>query len=66
MSVCRSKSGGAHLFLFTKQSVPAVTMRNKLYEIAAYLGYAEWEIFPKKTEIKASRGKNGNFPKPSS
>jgi len=61
MSVCRSKSGGAHLFLFTKQSVSATIMRNKLYEIAAYLGYADCEIFPKQTEIKADRGDTGNF-----
>jgi|TARA_R100001015_G_C4626324_1_gene185253 hypothetical protein len=61
MSVCRSKSGGAHLFLFTKQAVSATIMRNKLYEIAAYLGYADCEIFPKQTEIKADRGDTGNF-----
>ena len=61
MSVCRSKSGGAHLFLFTKQPVSATIMRNKLYEIAAYLGYADCEIFPKQTEIKADRGDTGNF-----
>jgi len=61
MSVCRSKSGGAHLFLFTKQAVSATVMRNKLYEIAAFLGYADCEIFPKQTEIKADRGDTGNF-----
>ena len=61
MSVCRSKSGGGHLFLFTKQPVSATIMRNKLYEIAAYLGYADCEIFPKQTEIKADRGDTGNF-----
>ena len=33
MSVCRSKSGGAHLFLFTKQSVSATIMRNKLLRL---------------------------------
>jgi len=29
MIVCRSKSGGAHAFLFTKQFVPAAVMRAK-------------------------------------
>ncbi len=61
MIVCRSKSGGAHLFLFAKQPVPASLMRTKLSEIAASLGYADCEIFPKQEEIKKDRGDTGNF-----
>ena len=30
LSICRSKSGGAHIFLFTTDFVPAKLMRDKL------------------------------------
>ena len=36
-------------------------MQFKLKEIAAYLGYAESEIFPKQIEINVNRGDTGNF-----
>ena len=35
--VCRSKSGGAHVFLFTDEFVPAALFRNKLKDMAAKL-----------------------------
>ena len=44
---CRSKSGGAHLFLFTEEPIAAEDMRNKLMELAGGLGYGNCEIFPK-------------------
>ena len=59
--LCRSKSGGAHIFLFTTEFVPAATMRLKLVEVAASLGMASHEIFPKQTQILAERGDTGNF-----
>ena len=59
--MCRSKSGGAHVFLFTKEPVQAKLMRDKLMEWAGELGYANCEIFPKQIEIKADRGDTGNF-----
>ena len=59
--MCRSKSGGAHVFLFTKEPVQAKLMRDKLQEWAGELGYANCEIFPKQIEIKADRGDTGNF-----
>jgi hypothetical protein len=59
--MCRSKSGGAHVFLFTKEPVQAKLMRGKLQEWAGELGYANCEIFPKQIEIKADRGDTGNF-----
>ena len=37
--VCRSKSGGAHLFLFTKEWITASLMRNTLMLWAGELGY---------------------------
>ena len=35
--VCRSKSGGAHVFLFTKNYVSASLMQDKLNEISTFL-----------------------------
>ncbi len=58
--VCRSKSGGAHVFLFTSDYVAAKTMRDKLVQIRAVLGYGNSEIFPKQTELK-SQDDTGNF-----
>ena len=57
----RSKSGGAHLFLFTKEFIPAGLMQAKLKAMADALGYAGSEIFPKQTEILIERGDTGNF-----
>ena len=37
--VCRSKSGGAHVFLFSEEPVAAESMRDKLTEIKTLLGY---------------------------
>ena len=37
--MCRSKSGGAHLYLFCKPAIAAVDMVAKLNEFAATLGY---------------------------
>lgn len=59
--VCRSKSGGAHCFLFTKEPVPAGDMQDSLKTMAALLGEAGREIFPKQSEILVERGDTGNF-----
>ena len=59
--VCRSKSGGAHVFLFTKDFISAALMQNTLKKIAKVLGYEGSEIFPKQTEILVERGDTGNF-----
>jgi hypothetical protein len=45
--VCRSKSGGAHCFLFTTEWVDAKDMQATLQQISAALGYGGSEIFPK-------------------
>ena len=47
---CMTKSGGVHLFLFTKQPIPAIKIQSKLEEIAASLGRTGDEIFPKQYE----------------
>ena len=59
--VCRSKSGGAHVFLFTKENIPASLMQSKLKQMSIILGYEGSEIFPKQTEILVERGDTGNF-----
>jgi len=59
--VFRSKSGGAHVFLFTNEFIPAALFRNKLKDIAAMLGYARSEIFPKQNHINKDRGDVGSF-----
>jgi hypothetical protein len=59
--VCRSKSGGAHVFAFTKEPIPAADMRQYLTACAALLGESGREIFPKQSEILVDRGDTGNF-----
>jgi hypothetical protein len=59
--VCRSKSGGAHVFLFTRENISATLMQNTLKKFAVVLGYEGSEIFPKQTEILVERGDTGNF-----
>src|SRR5210317_1283296 len=59
--VCRSKSGGAHCFLFTKEWIPARTMQKVLTHLSAALGYGGSEIFPKQVKLNLDRGDIGNF-----
>tara|TARA_R110002073_G_scaffold95428_1_gene221425 strand:- start:1167 stop:2702 length:1536 start_codon:yes stop_codon:yes gene_type:complete len=58
---CRSKSGGAHLFLFLKDWEPAALVREYLLEMSIVLGFAsDCEIFPKQDKIMADRGDVGS------
>ena len=57
--MCKSKSGGAHVFLFLQESAKAVDMQMKLTEISAWIGYGESEIFPKQIELNPKG--TGNF-----
>ena len=59
--VCRSKSGGAHVFFFFKEEISAGEFRDKASEIASYLGYGGCEIFPKQEQVLVERGDVGNF-----
>ena len=59
--VCRSKSGGAHVFLFAKEFISASLMQSTLKKISKVLGYEGSEVFPKQTEILVERGDTGNF-----
>ena len=57
---CRSKSGGAHLFLFLNEFLDAAVLREYLTEIKIALGFSNAEIFPKQEKILAERGDMGN------
>lgn len=59
--VCRSKSGGAHVFLFTDDFIPAQDMQDVLTQLSAGLGYGGSEIFPKQVSLNLERGDVGNF-----
>jgi hypothetical protein len=48
---CRSKSGGCHLFLFTKQPVDAGLIQDRLRDMAAKLGQGRAEIYPKQRKL---------------
>lgn len=49
--LCRTKSGGAHLYFFFKKPIPAKIIRKKLGEFSLALGYPGVEIFPKQDEL---------------
>ena len=52
--VCRSKSGGAHLFLFMQDWISATDMRDHLMEFAAVLGYGAVRCSQNKTRFLPS------------
>lgn len=49
--LCRTKSGGAHLYTFVTAPVPAELVRGKLMEWAVLLGHSGVEVFPKQTRL---------------
>lgn len=49
--ICRTKSGGAHLYCFTSEPVAAELMRGKLMEWAVALGHSGVEVFPKQIRL---------------
>ena len=49
--VSKSKSGGAHIFLFFKDYVSAAIVHNKLKELAAFMGLGHCEVFPKQERL---------------
>ena len=53
--LCRSKSGGAHLYLFTNEPAPAELVRTKLMEMAVMLGRALVEVFPKQVRLASNK-----------
>ena len=59
--ICRSKSGGAHCFLFATDWIDAKDMQETLQQISAALGYGGSEIFPKQIKLNLDRDDVGNF-----
>jgi hypothetical protein len=51
LNVCRSKSGGAHLYAFFNPPISAVVVQQTLKRWAAVLGHPRAEIFPKQSKI---------------
>ena len=60
LTVCRTKSGGAHLYLFLVEPTPAESVRGVLMDWASALGYSGVEIFPKQS-VLASKDDVGNW-----
>lgn len=58
--VCRTKSGGAHVFVLFKEPAVAEDVRLALADWAAYLGYGGCEIFPKQS-VLANKNDVGNW-----
>ena len=58
--VARSKSGGAHIFVFLSEPVSCAIVQHKLKDIASVLGYATAEIFPKQTKLLLEKGDRGS------
>lgn len=59
--VCRTKSGGAHVYLFFSEPIPAEAVVPKLRELAAFVGHGGSEIFPKQTTVLVKRGDLGSW-----
>lgn len=55
-----SKSGGLHLWLFSKEGVPARVTIDYLKNIAHQIGFADSEIFPKQS-MRYSKEDTGNW-----
>ena len=60
LNVFRSKSGGAHVFIFMQQPVSAKKLINKMNSFAAALGHGGCEIFPKQFQ-RVREDDLGNF-----
>ena len=63
LTVCRSKSGGAHLYFFLPDWAPAADVRRLLKTWAAALGHPGVEVFPKQDRLGEDEVGNGiNLP----
>jgi len=49
--LCRSKSGGLHVYFFFKKPIDAAKVRKKLKQIAVSIGFPTAEIFPKQSRL---------------
>jgi hypothetical protein len=51
LNVCRSKSGGAHLYIFFDRPYKATEVQKILRRYSEILDYPKCEVFPKQTKI---------------
>lgn len=63
VTICRSKSGGAHVYVFSSEPIEAKTMRSILKAYAVKLGFGSSEIFPKQNTVVGPKGEErlGNW-----
>lgn len=54
--VCRSKSGGAHCYVFLKEAQPVARVRAMLTRWAGMIGNPQCEIFPKQATLAIPKG----------
>lgn len=59
--VCRSKSGGAHVYVFLTRAVPAVEIIDFLRGVSVLIGWGNSEIFPKQRQVHTDRGDLGSW-----
>jgi hypothetical protein len=60
MFLCKTKSGGAHLYVFFEAPASAKIVRSKLAEFSVALGHPGVEIYPKQIAL-ASKNDVGNW-----
>jgi hypothetical protein len=49
--ICRTKSGGGHIFIFTKKFVSAKSMIDKLKDIVKAFGFVKYDLRPQQTKL---------------
>lgn len=59
LNVCRSKSGGAHVYMFLDRPTRAALVTRRMKDYAGIFGYKDAEIFPKQNSLKS--GHLGNW-----
>ena len=61
--ICRSKSGGAHLYIFFNEEISARVVIDKMKLFAGFFGQGDAEVFPKQTHIgeREDDSKYGNW-----
>ena len=61
LTLCRTKSGGIHCYIFLEDWTNASLVRRKLGEMAAAIGHGQSEIFPKQDRVMYEKGDLGNW-----
>jgi hypothetical protein len=59
--VCRTKSGGAHVYLFFSEAIAAREVMPRMRQLAALLGHGGSEVFPKQTHVATEQEGMGNW-----